>query len=457
MESPRVFPVRKWNGKRRLSVPRINLASAADLISNLDNTSICFNIRPISQPVQARPLSSSLPSLRLQELLNHRLQNRLIEQSGLSEADLPFFGDVNARGAAPNELQFSSYDYLALKRHPEVVSAAQQALAEDGLSTSASRVVAGECPFHHSLERALAANYQQDAALAFVSGHATNVSTIAALMERGDLVVHDRLAHNSCQMGVRLSGAKGLSFAHNDLDDLERQLNRQRSHFRRCLIITEGLFSMDGDSPDLQRLLVIKQRFDAFLMVDEAHSLGVLGARGQGSHEAQGIDPQQVELWMGTLSKTLGSTGGFIAASAEVIHHLRTNAPGFTYSVGLNAPCCAAAETALALIHREPERLERLRTNSSHAMNRCLQAGLELGTCTGSAIIPIITHDIRATVLISKHLRHRGLEIYPLVYPSVPMNDGRLRMFIRADHTCEEIDKAVAMIAEAITDYFASP
>ena len=193
---------------------------------------------------------------------------------------------------------------------------------------SASRIVAGEIPLHGKLEQALARIYDADSALAFVSGHATNVSTISALMDVNDIVIYDELSHNSIVVGAKLSGSATFSFRHNDMDALERLLKRERPLRRNALIVVEGLYSMDGDLPDLPRLIDMKQRYGAWLMVDEAHALGVVGKRGFGSAEHFGLDPKLVDIWMGTLSKTLAGCGGFIAGAKELIEFSSSGRPG---------------------------------------------------------------------------------------------------------------------------------
>ena len=223
-------------------------------------------------------------SQEVPQLASQRLVERLLRRNGLKASDLPFFSKADQVNA-PGQKQFSSYDYLDLKTHPLVLHAASEALKEYGLSTSASRLMAGELPHHAWLEAQLADVYGQESALVFVSGHATNVSTIAALVEHGDLVIVDQYSHNSIQMGVKLSGARRLVFPHNDPAGLERLLVKHRRQYRRCLIVTEGHFSMDGDSPDIHSLLMLRDQHQAWLMVDEAHGLGVLGAGGLGSHQ----------------------------------------------------------------------------------------------------------------------------------------------------------------------------
>ena len=234
-------------------------------------------------------------------------------------------------------INFASYDYLGLNQEPAVAKAAQAAVEEMGTSVSASRLVAGERALHQQLEKALADFYETEDCIVYVSGHATNVSTIGALMNADDLIVHDSLMHNSGIMGARLSRATTLPFKHNNLDDLEKVLIEHRKKHKNCLIVTEGLYSMDGDFPDLPRLIEIKKKYGAWLMVDEAHSLGVLGKTGRGVGEHYGVNFKDVDIWMGTLSKTLGSCGGYICGNRDLVDLLKYHSPGFVYSVGLAA------------------------------------------------------------------------------------------------------------------------
>jgi len=276
-------------------------------------------------------------------------------------------------------VNFASYDYLALNGRPEVLAAAEAATWTFGTSVSASRMTAGERAVHRELEAALASLYQAEDAIAFVSGHAGAVSTIGTLFGPKDLIVHDALSHNCVYVGATLSSAARRSFPHNDLDALEAILAVERDRFERVLIVTEGLFSMDGDMPDLARLVALKDAYSAVLMIDEAHALGVLGARGRGLFEEQGVDPRAVDLWFGTLSKALVSCGGYVAGSKIVIDLLKHHAPGFVYSVGMPAAMAAAASAALGVMLREPQRVQTLRRNSQlfHASARA--AGLDVG------------------------------------------------------------------------------
>ncbi|MCL5777705.1 aminotransferase class I/II-fold pyridoxal phosphate-dependent enzyme [Limibaculum sp. FT325] len=349
-------------------------------------------------------------------------------------------------------LNFASYNYLGLNGHPEVVAAAAEAMRTQGISACASRLVGGERPGHRALEAALAAVHGAESALAFVSGHATNVTTLATLVDREDLVLMDQLSHNSIGEGAKLSGSHRLVFPHNDYDWLDERLGQVRGQHRNVLIAVEGLYSMDGDSPDLARLVEIKDRHGAWLMVDEAHGLGVLGPTGRGIAEAQGIDPRRVEIWMGTLSKTLGACGGYIAGSQALIDILRFNAPGFVYSVGLAAPLAAAAAKALEIMLREPERVARLRANGQHFLAAARAAGLDTGHAQGTAVTPVILgHSMRAA--LASHLLHEaGISALPIIYPAVPEKLARLRFFVTSEHVPSQIDHAVATLARLIPE-----
>lgn len=370
----------------------------------------------------------------------------------------PFFRTCDGRGAAiamienAPRINFSSYDYLGLNGCPEVAEAAKAAIDRFGVSCSASRVVGGERPFHATLERALADVYDAEDAVAMVSGHATNVTTIGALMGRDDLILCDELMHNSALEGARLSGATRVSFPHNDLDWLEQRLDGARARHRRVLIVVEGLYSMDGDMPDLRRLIEIKNAHDAWLMVDEAHALGVLGATGRGVAEEQGVDPRNVEIWMGTLSKTLASTGGYIAGSAALITYLKARAPGFVFSVGLAAPLAAAALAALEVMRREPERVARLRANGGRLRERLRAEGLDTGLSLGFAVTPVVLGDSPTAAVVADLALAKGVSAPPILHPAVPERRARLRFFSSSEHSFEQIDRAASLVAEAVRE-----
>ncbi len=247
-------------------------------------------------------------------------------------------------------------------------------------------MVSGERPVHGELERALAAHYGVDAALAFVSGHATNVTVLGHLMGPRDLILHDAAIHNSCAEGARLSGAKRIAFAHNDWHAAEKELAAARRGARRALIVIEGHYSMDGDIPDLPRFVGMARRHDAWLMVDEAHGMGVVGATGHGIHEYWGVDPREIDIWMGTLSKTLSGCGGYVAGNADLVAWLKHSAPGFVYSVGMAPALAAAALESLRILAAEPERVARLQANASLFLALAREAGLDTGSSARFAI-----------------------------------------------------------------------
>ena len=389
---------------------------------------------------------ATLPGM--QEL---KLQRSAAEHIGLAN---PFFRVHQARAGAVTQindqryLNFSSYDYLGLNGHPEVTAATNAAVAEFGTSCSASRLVAGERPLHRSLERALADHYGQEDAVVFVSGHGTNVTTLAALLGPKDLVIHDSLAHNSIVMGATLSGAARRSFQHNDVDALDRVLMSCRAQYERVLIVVEGLYSMDGDVPNLAELVNVKTKHGAWLMVDDAHGLGVLGTTGRGSFEACGIAPQDVDIWMGTLSKTLSSCGGYIAGCQALVEYLKCMSGGFVYSVGLSPPLAAAALAALQVLHREPERVARLQRNAALFWTQAKSRKMDVGSSSGSAIVPIVTGSSLTVVTLSQLLFERGINVQPIIHPAVPERNARLRFFLSSEHTAEQIMTTI----QALTD-----
>src|SRR4029079_16800738 len=225
------------------------------------------------------------------------------------------------------------------------------------------------------------------------SGYATNVSTIGQLVGAKDLVISDATIHNSAVVGSVLSGAARRSFQHGDLGNLDQILTATRCKFERVLIVVEGLYSMDGDFPDLRQLVEIKKRHHAWLMVDEAHALGVLGKNGFGLFEHFGVDPREVDIWMGTLSKTLAGCGGYIAGSEVLVDYLRCMAGGFVYSVGMPPPIAASVHKALELLHREPERVAKLQENGAYFLERAKASGLDTGFGRGMAGTPIVAAD----------------------------------------------------------------
>jgi len=347
-------------------------------------------------------------------------------------------------------INYASYNYLDLCGHPTVSKAATDAIEQYGTSSSASRPVAGERPIQRELEQAIADIYGVDDSIVFVSGHATNVTTIGYLFGHNDLILHDALIHNSVLQGIQLSGAKRIPFAHNDWQALDDILSRERGNFERVLIVIEGIYSMDGDLPDLPQFIAIKQRHKAFLMVDEAHSLGVLGKKGLGLKEHFNIDGKAVDIWMGTLSKTLASCGGYIAGESALIEHLKYYAPGFLYSVGIPPSAAAASLAALNMMLAEPQRIATLKTRSQQFLALCKEKDIDTGLSVGFSVIPVLTGGSASAGRLANACFDKGINVQPIFYPAVQEKMARLRFFICSSHTEEQIQYTVNVLEKAL-------
>ncbi|MBV6657175.1 MAG: aminotransferase class I/II-fold pyridoxal phosphate-dependent enzyme [Devosiaceae bacterium] len=343
-------------------------------------------------------------------------------------------------------LNFSSYDYLGLNGHPQITQAVQAAAAEWGTSVSASRMTAGERAIHQELEAELAALYEADDCAVFVSGHGSAVSTVAALMGPKDLIIHDAVIHNCVVVGAQCSGATRRAYPHNDLDALEAILERERDQYDRAMIATEGLFSMDGDGIDLARLIDLKERFGTWLLVDDAHGLGVMGETGRGVFEHVGVSPDRVDIWLGTLSKSMVSCGGYVAGSQPLIDYLKAYAPGFVYSVGMPVTNAVAALEAIRLMKQEPERVARVQDNGLYFLEGAKARGLDTGPSWGLSIIPIMVGDSLRTAGLADRLMRKGINSFPVLPPGVPEKSARLRFFVTSEHTKDELDQALDCI-----------
>ena len=317
-----------------------------------------------------------------------------------------------------------------------------------GTSVSASRLAGGERPIHAELERALTQALDTEACVAFVSGYGTNVTTIAHLFGPRDLILHDALAHNSIQIGALLSGARRIAFRHNDWRRVDDLLRRHRRDFERVVVILEGIYSMDGDFPDLPRFVELRQRHKILLMVDEAHSFGVMGTHGYGLREHFGLAGSDVDIWMGTLSKSLASCGGYIAGCGALVLNLKFNAPGFVFSVGLPPGNAAAALAALRVMAAEPERVAELHQRGALFLQLARQRGLPTGSSKGISIVPLIVGDTKRCVALTNALFARGIDVQPIVYPGVKERAVRLRFFINRTHSVDQIRRAMTIIDE---------
>ena len=382
-----------------------------------------------------------------------RLQRaaEMIESTGLRD---PYFSVHDGRIGdttivdGRELISFASYNYLGLSGHPEVNESAKTAIDQFGTSVSASRIVSGEKTIHKQLENELSEFLGVDDVITFPGGHACNESVIGHLVSAGDLIIHDSFAHNSIIQGAELSGARRRPFEHNDWKQLDTILDQIRHEFRRVLIAIEGLYSMDGDYPELPKFVEIKNKHKAWLYVDEAHSIGTLGQTGRGLAEVYGVERDAVECWMGTLSKSFGSCGGFVGGKAELIRYLRYTTPGYVFAAGMPPANVGAALGALRLLQREPERVQKLADNSKLFLEKAKAAGLDTGMSHGSPIIPIITRSSIKALQLAEALFNNGINAQPILHPAVPENETRIRIFMTALHSEDQIRQSVDVIAE---------
>lgn len=390
---------------------------------------------------------------RYPEYIKLKQNLEMLESTGLGN---PFFkvhervaNDTTVIGGR-EMINFSSYNYVGMSGDAVVAAAAKAAIDRYGTSVSASRLVSGETSLHRELERAIADFIGADDAIVFVGGHSTNETTVGHLFGPGDLILHDALAHNSIVQGCILSGAHRRPFPHNNWQVVDKLLADLRGDYRRVLVAIEGVYSTDGDIPDLPRFIEVKKRHKAFLMVDEAHSAGVLGAHGRGIGEYLGVDPQDVDLWMGTLSKSFGSCGGYITGCRAMVEYLKYTAPGFVYSVGISPANAAAALAAIRLLKDEPERVARLHERAGLFLTLARSRGLNTGLSKDSPIVPVILGDSVHCLRLSRAMFDRGINVQPILYPAVEERAARLRFFITASHTEEQIRHSIDVMAEEV-------
>lgn len=377
----------------------------------------------------------------------------LLESTGLGN---PYFtahegltNDVTTI-AGKQYVNFCSYNYLGTSGDPLLVEAVHRAARQFGTSVSASRVVSGEKTIHRELEAGLARWIGAEAAVVMVGGHSTNETTIGHLFGPGDLILHDALSHNSIVQGCILSGARRRPFPHNDWQAADALLKQYRHEYRRVLVVIEGVYSMDGDIPNFPEFLAVKKRHKALLMVDEAHSMGTIGAHGQGIGEYFGVDRRDVDIWMGTLSKSFGSCGGYIAGSKQLVEYLKYTAPGFVYSVGLSPPNTAAALASLRLMEEQPERVVRLQRRARLFLDLAKERGLNTGMSKDSPVVPVILGNSMLCLRLSKALFARGINVQPILHPAVEESAARLRFFITALHSEQQIRDTVKAVVEEL-------
>jgi 8-amino-7-oxononanoate synthase len=352
-----------------------------------------------------------------------------------------------ARVGGRDVLSFTSFDYLGLAGHPDVTAAAKEAIDRFGCSASASRMVGGNNTLLDALDRELADFVGTERAVVFPCGYGTNASVLGHLCGEGDLILYDELAHNSIMQGAGAAKAGKRSFRHNDHAQLDGLLRDLRPQYRRVVIAIEGVYSMDGDYPDLPRFLEVKRRHDALLYVDEAHSIGTMGPEGRGICDHFGVDPREGDLWMGTISKALGAQGGYLAGPERLIRYLGFTTPAFVFSTACSPPNAAAALAAVRVLRREPWRVTRLRERSELFLKLADDAGLDTGPSGDTPVIPVITGSSTRAILVSQLLLDRGINARPILYPAVRESAARVRFFVTCEHTEEQIVRTVEEVA----------
>lgn len=404
---------------------------------------------PSHGPVCCSPAdtaSGRSPLLDHYEQLNRRIRALKQHDRYFFEPELTGHDGAWVTLGGRRMLMLSSYEYLGLLGHARLAAMSQQAMERFGTGHHGARLLTGTTSVHLELERKLAAFMRADAAMLFSSGYVTNLSTIATLVGRGDCVLGDQWNHASIVDGCRMSGADFIEFRHNDMDSLKQGLESAAG--KRTLVVVDAVFSMDGDIIDLPGVVALCRQHGALLMVDEAHSLGVLGRTGRGIQEHFQLDPGDVDIKMGTLSKTLAGSGGFVAATEPVITYLRHHARGYIFSGALPACQAAVSLSALEVLEQQPELIERLWASVARFRDGLLRLGFA-STNSATPIIPVMTRNDETTLEMTRICRDEGLLVVPVCFPAVPIDAPRLRTCISTAHTHDEIDFALEVLARA--------
>lgn len=349
-------------------------------------------------------------------------------------------------------LNFSSYNYVGMSGRRETVEAAKNAAEHYGTSASGSRLLGGEKPIHRELEATIAKWKHTEDAVVMVGGHSTNVTVVGNFCGKHDLIVYDVLAHNSISEGCRLSDADSRPFPHNDYNALETILKNNRDRYAKVLIVIEGVYSMDGDIAPVPEFVRLKKQYGCFLMVDEAHSACVLGKHGGGVDEYFSLDPYDIDIKMGTLSKGIGTCGGYIAGKKCMIEYMRYNIPGFVFSVGMSPVLAAAAKCAIELLQTDETIMTDLHRNIRVFIDEAHKRHFNTCLASESAIIPIMVGNDEDAYILSTKLCEKGVFVPPAVYPAVPKGKSRLRFCVISEHKPEQIIKALDALAECCAE-----
>jgi len=379
---------------------------------------------------------------------NRFKEHRLAKAAGIYPYFLPIAENHGTEVTVDGRriIMAGSNNYLGLTKHPKVIAAADAALRSFGTSNNGSRFLNGTLEMHVQLEECLAKFTRKEAALVYSTGYLTNLGSISALMEKGDVVVLDKDAHACIVDGARLSPAEVKRFRHNDVRDLERVLESIPARAGK-LIVVDGLYSMEGDIAPLAEIVRIARKYHARLLVDDAHGFGVLGARGAGACEAQGVE-EQVDLVMGTFSKSFASLGGFIAGPRAVMDYLRHHARALIFSASVTPASAAAALASLEIIEHEPELRTRLKQISDRMRNGFSSLGLDVGMGNGTPIVPIFIGDRVKTMQVWRRILDRGVFVNAIVVPAVQPGRDLLRTSYMATHEDEQLDTILRIVKE---------
>lgn len=354
--------------------------------------------------------------------------------------------DVSMWNGVSEILNFGSYNYVGMSGHPETVRAAQEAAAKYGTSASGSRILAGEKHLYQELEEKIAAWKNAEDAIVLVSGHATNVSFVGNFCNENDLILYDILSHNSITQGCQLSKSDAKSFPHNNFEALESTLKQVRSKYEKILVVVEGVYSMDGDIAPIPEFIKLKEKYGFFLMVDEAHATAVIGEHGGGVDDYFDLKPDDIDIKMGTLSKGLGTCGGYIAGKKSLIDYLKYNMPGFVFSVGINPSSAAASLRAIEILEKDHTIIKRLHENIKSFINEAHRRGFNTGLAGETAIVPVMVGNDKDAFILSGKMLEKGVFVPPAVYPAVPKGQARLRFCITSEHSKEQIIKALDIL-----------
>ncbi len=350
---------------------------------------------------------------------------------------------VSGRGEM---ILLSSYSYLGLINHPKINNAAKLAIEKYGTATNGVRFLAGTIPLHDQLESKIAEFKKAESAITFSSGYTANLSAISSLLRRGDTVIGDKLNHASITEGCYLSQATYVRFQHNDMPDLEKCLKGTNPNGLK-LVVVDAVFSMDGDIINLPEVSTLCRKYNAYLMVDEAHSIGVLGQTGHGIEEHFGLPGDTVDVKMGTFSKAIPSVGGYVAGNKKLIRSLKHEGRSFIFSAAPTPPSVAAALAALEVIEEEPERIQKLLKDYTYFANKLRMYGFNLLN-TQTPIIPIICGTNEKAVQLSRYCMDRKIFVHAIFPPVVPRHTSRLRVTITANNTIEDLDYCAETLKE---------